>query len=99
MIYSLSYLESEFIKDTAYFGHQKILQYLKFYQIIDHEYFQAPFKHLKFILINQLLFSMKNFSWITGTNFQEALEQYQTVYLFSLFLLSSTHFIRNHFNL
>jgi hypothetical protein len=93
MIYSLSYLESEFIKDTAYFCHQKILQYLKFYQIIDHEYFQVPFKYLKFILINRLLFSMKNFSWITDTNFQEALEQYQTVYLFSLFLMSSTHFI------
>jgi hypothetical protein len=72
MIYSLSYLESEFIKDIAYFYHQKILQYLKFYQIIDREYFQAPFKHLKFILINQLLFSMKNFSCLTGTNFQEA---------------------------
>jgi hypothetical protein len=93
MIYSLSYLESEFIKDTTYFSHQKILQYLKFYRTINHEYFQVPFKHLKFILINQLLFSMKHFSCITGTNFQEALEQYQTVYLFSLFLLSSTHFI------
>jgi len=72
MIYSLSYLESEFIKDTTYFSHQKILQYLKFYRTIDREYFKAPFKHLKFILINQLLFSMKNFSCLTGTNFQEA---------------------------
>ena len=93
MIYSLFYFESEFIKDTAYFGHQKSFQYYKFYRTINHEYFQVPFKHLKFFLINQLLFSMKHFSCITGTNFQEALEQYQTVYLFSLFLLSSTHFI------